>query len=388
MPGYKEDMEKKVCVHCIMDNVNEPDLQFDENGVCNYCRSYTESSALIPKGEARDKKLHELVNTIKERSKGKKYDAVLGVSGGVDSTYLAYLAHKLGLKLLLVHCDNGWNSELSVKNIEGIIQYTGFDLHTIVLNWEEFKDIQLSFFKAGVVDIELPYDYALVASIYKVAEKHGIQSLLSGHNLVTEGTVMPKSWRHDKWDIINIKAIHKLFGKRPMKTFPHFSPWQMSYFTLTKKFENIRLLNYAEYDKKAAKELITKEMGWRDYGGKHYESVFTRFYQGYILPEKFHIDKRQFHYSILICSGQISRDEALEEMKKPPYASPQMLKEDMEYVKKKLDFTDESFNKYMAAPIHKHTDYPNIESYWKKYYRVVGLLKPFKFILRPLFELK
>ncbi len=388
MQGYKDNKELKICVHCILDNVNEPDLLFDKDGVCNYCNSYLDSAAALPKGEARDKRLNEIVSTIKERGKGKKYDAVLGVSGGVDSTYLAYLCHKMGLKLLLVHCDNGWNTELSVKNIEGIIKYTGFDLHTIVLNWEEFRDIQLSFFKAGVVDIELPYDYALIASIYKVAEKHNIQNLLSGHNLVTEGTVMPKSWRHDKLDIINIKAIHKMFGKQKMKTFPHFSPWKMSYYTLTKKFENIRMLNYTEYDKKVSKELITKEMGWRDYGGKHYESVFTRFYQGYILPEKFHIDKRQFHYSVLICSGQVSREEALEEMEKPPYTNPQMLKEDMEYVKKKLGFTDESFDEYMASPIHKHTEYPNIGNYWKKYYRVIRLLKPFKLILRPLLEHK
>jgi len=387
MPDYK-DKEMKVCARCIMDNVNDPDLVFDEKGICNHCRNYELEVDHLDFLDSKGQKLNSVLARIKESSKGKKYDAVLGVSGGVDSTYLAYLAKKMGLKLLLVHCDNGWNSELSVKNIEGIIQHTGFDLHTIVLDWEEFKDIQLSFFKAGVVDIELPYDYALVASIYKVAEKHGISSLLSGHNLVTEGTYMPKSWRHDKWDIINIKAIHNRFGKRKMKTFPHFSTWRMSYYTLTKKFENIRLLNYVKYDKKEAKDIITKEMGWRDYGGKHYESVFTRFYQGYILPEKFRIDKRQFHYSVLICSGQITRDEALEEMKKPTYPNPQMLQEDTEYVKKKLGFTDETFAQYMSAAIHKHTDYPNMEIYWKQYYRVIKILVPFKFILRAIFERK
>jgi N-acetyl sugar amidotransferase len=379
--------EMRVCTHCVMDNINDPDLRFDENGVCNHCRSYAEAYKAIPKGEERDKELVRLVDKIKQAGKGQKYDAILGVSGGVDSTYLAYLAHKMGLRLLLVHCDNGWDSELSVKNIESIIKYTGFELHTVVLNWEEFKDIQLSFFKAGVVDIELPYDYALIASTYKIAIKHGVRYLLSGHNLATEGTYMPKSWRHDKGDIINIRAIHKLFGKRKMKTFPHFSPWMMSYFTLTKKFENVRPLNYCDYNKMAAKELITKEMSWRDYGGKHYESVFTRFYQGYILPEKFHIDKRQFHYSTLICSGQMTRNEAIEEMKKPAY-STQLLKDDLEYVMKKLDFTNESFKAYIDAPIHSHQEYPNINIYWKRYYRVVGLLKPFKAILKPVFELK
>jgi N-acetyl sugar amidotransferase len=390
MQDYKAsvNMEKRVCTNCIMDNINDPDLVFDEKGVCNHCKNYTEAFAKLPKGEEKNKKLQEIISNIKTAAKGKKYDAILGVSGGVDSTYLAYVAHKLGMKLLLIHCDNGWNSELSVQNIESIIKHTGFDLHTLVLDWEEFKDIQLSFFKAGVVDIELPYDYALIASIYKIAEKHGIRYLLSGHNLASEGTYLPKSWRQNKWDIINIKAIHQKFGTRKMKNFPHFSPWKMSYYILTKKFENIRLLDYIDYNKQEAKETIIREMGWRDYGGKHYESVFTRFYQGYILPEKFNIDKRQFHLSTLICSGQMTREQALEEIKKPIYPSEIMLRDDLEYVKKKLNFTDNSFKEYMNAPIHKHEEYPNINDYWKKYYRLMGLLKPFKFLLRPLFELK
>jgi N-acetyl sugar amidotransferase len=316
--------------------------------------------------------------------KNKQYDAIMGVSGGVDSTYLAYMAYQQGLRILLVHCDNGWNTETSVRNIENIIKKTNYDLHTVVLNWDEFRDIQISFFKAGVVDIELPYDYALMISMYLIAIKYNIHNILSGHNLVTEGTYMPKSWVHSKMDIINIKAIHSKFGKMPMKTFPHLSPWVYSYYELTKRFHRIALLNYMEYDKAKAKEIITEKLNWSDYGGKHYESVFTRFYQGYILPQKFHIDKRQFHLSTLICSGQISREQALQEMNNPTYVDESLFVEDFEYVKKKLGFTDASWESYMKEPAHKHQEYANISSYWKKYYKVIGVLKPFEVMLRTL----
>lgn len=369
----------QICKRCIMDDLNDPDLVLDKDGVCNHCHNFDRAFDKIP--TAKDAEIHfrDTINRIKSDGKTNAYDCVIGVSGGVDSTYLCHIAKLEGLRPLLVHCDNGWNSELSVMNIQNIVEKTGFDLHTLVLNWEEFKDIQLSFFKAGVVDIELPYDYALIISIYKAALKHNIKYVLTGHNIVTEGTYLPKSWRHEKMDIVNIKGIHKLFGKLPMKTFPHFS--FLKQYRINKKFTYVNLLNYTSYNKAAVKELIIKKMGWKDYGGKHYESIFTRFYQGYILKEKFKIDKRQFHLSVLVQSKQITREEALAEYALPAYNAIQCA-EDKDYVIKKLDFTPQSFESYMQAPINKHEKYPSILKYWALYFKAIKLVKPLKTLIK------
>ena len=368
----------QTCKRCIMDNVNDPDLILDENGICNHCHNFDKALAKLPKGEASKKHFDETIKEIKAAGAGKKYDCIIGVSGGVDSTYLAWVAKQSGLRALLVHCDNGWNSELSVKNIENICTKTSFDLYTLVLDWEEIKDIQLSFFKAGVVDIELPYDYALILTAHKAAIKYGIKHVLTGHNVITEGTYLPKSWRHDKMDIVNIKAIHKKFGKVPFKTFPSFSfIWQM---LINKKLKYVFLLNYTDYDKKKVKELITNELGWRDYGGKHYENIFTRFYQGYILKEKFGFDKRQFHISVLVQAGQLTREEALKEYALPAYDTKQCA-DDKEYVIKKFDFNEGEFDAYMKAPIKKHNEYPTLQKYWELYFKAVKVFKPFKKII-------
>jgi N-acetyl sugar amidotransferase len=356
-----------------MDNVNDPDLVLDENGICNHCHNYDKAIAKLPKGEAAKKHFAETINSIKKSGIGKKYDCLIGISGGVDSTYLAYLAKQEGLNALLVHCDNGWNTELSVKNIENICSKTGYDLYTLVIDWEEFKDIQLSFFKAGVIDIELVYDYAFIATIYKAALKYGINYVLTGHNLVTEGTYLPKSWRHNKLDFINVKAIHKIHGKIRFKTFPHISFIRQRLVDRKLKYEY--LLNYTDYNKDAVKELIKTKMDWKDYGGKHYENIFTRFYQGYILKEKFKIDKRQFHLSVLIQSGQITKEEALRQYALPAY-DPLQLKEDKEYVMKKLGFDESSFDLYMKSPIKQHSDYLTEQKYWDIYFKIIKIFKP------------
>jgi N-acetyl sugar amidotransferase len=358
-----------------MDNVNDPDLVLDENGICNHCHNFDKAISKIPSGENAKKNFSETIQKIKDSGKGKKYDCIIGVSGGVDSTYLAYLAKQNGLRALLMHCDNGWNSELSVKNIDNLCVQTGFDLQTLVLDWEEFKDIQMAFFKAGVVDIELPYDYALLVSPYEEALKHNITYVLTGHNLVTEGIFLPDTWRHEKMDIVNIKSIHKKFGTKRMKNFPSYSFLRQN--LINRKLRYVSLLNYTDYNKAEVKKLIIEKLGWRDYGGKHYESIFTRFYQGYILKEKFKIDKRQYHLSVLVQSGQMSREEALNEMKVDPYQGDQ-LEEDKQYVMKKLGFTEESFKEYMEAPIKKHSDFATIEKYWNIYFRVIKIFKPIK----------
>ena len=372
--------EIETCKRCIMDNHNDPDLVLDENGICNHCHNFDREFDKIPKGEAATIHFNNTINEIKAYGEGHEYDCIIGLSGGVDSTYLCYVAKQNGLRPLLVHCDNGWNSELSVKNIENICKHTGFDLFTLVIDWEEMKDIQLSFFKAGVVDLELPYDYALIITAYKAAEKHKIKYVLTGHNVITEGTYLPKSWRHSKMDIANITSIHRKFGHVKFKSFPYYSFIHQR--LIDRRLKYLYLLNYTNYDKAGVKELIKKEFEWRDYGGKHYENIFTRFYQGYILKEKFGFDKRQFHLSVLVQSGLMKRKDALAEYALPGYEED-LFKQDKEYVIKKLGFTNQSFDEYMAAPIKNHNEYATEEKYWDIYFRLVKILRPIVRLIKP-----
>jgi N-acetyl sugar amidotransferase len=279
----------------------------------------------------------------------------MGLSGGLDSTYMALQAKKLGLRPLVVHFDNGWNSECAANNIENILNKLDFNLYTLVVNWDEFKDLQLSYLKASVIDIEAITDHAISATLYKLAVKHGIKYILSGENIATEA-VIPSHWVHRKSDHINIKAIHKKFGKIPLKTFPLMG-FREKRGIRKSGIQTVRLLNLMPYEKKEAKRAVTRELGWKDYGGKHYESVFTRFYQGYILPVKFGIDKRKAHLSNLICSGQLTREEALSEMAKPPYDT-ELLKIDKDFVLKKLGLSHEEFENIMRLPVRSHKDFP------------------------------
>ncbi len=368
------------CKCCIMDSENDPDLKFSSNGICNHCYNFDTAISKLPIGSKATEYLKSQFAKIKEEGKFKKYDCIIGLSGGVDSTYLCLLAKQHGLRPLLVHCDNGWNTELSVKNIENVCSKSGYDLYTLVIDWNEIKDLQLSFMKAGVVDLELPYDYALITTAYKVAEEYGVKYVMTGHNVRTEGTYLPRSWRHTKMDIVNIKAIHRKFGKVKLKTFPAYSFIKQRY--IDKKLEYLYPLNYIEFNKENAKQIITKEFEWRDYGGKHYENIFTRFYQGYILKEKFRIDKRQFHLSVLVQAGQLSREEALKQYATKGYDNA-LFEEDKKFVLKKLDLTVEEFDDYLKAPIKKHTDYPSIDNYWDLYFKVIKKVKPFvKFFIR------
>jgi hypothetical protein len=272
---------------------------------------------------------------------------------GVDSSYLAYWAKKEGLRPLIVHFDNGWNSELATENIRNICDKLGFGLNTHVINWEEFKELQLAYLKAGVVDIEALTDHAIMATIYQIAAKYKIKYTINGFNYATEA-IMPKGWVFDKTDWENIKDIYRKFGNaKPIKSFPHVSFYRKLYYHWFLKLESIQVLNYIDYNKKDAKQIITKELAWRDYGGKHYESVFTKFYQAYILPVRFGIDKRIAHLSNLICSGQITRPEALEELKKPLYNADE-LRIEKEYVLKKLGLQEVDFDRFMQEKARRH----------------------------------
>jgi len=369
------------CKRCVMDSVNDVNLIVDENGICNHCLQFDVAFSKLPKGEKKAEELDVIINKMKAYGRNHKYDCLLGVSGGVDSSYLAYLCKEFKLRPLIIHFDNGWNSELAVINIQNLLAKLGFDFKTYVIDWEEFKDLQLSYFKAGVVDLEFPTDHAIIASMFHIARKHKIKYVLSGHNIVTEGTYLPKSWVHSKLDYINLKDIHNQYGSIKLKTYPYLSFFKKLYYNLVVKFEYVQLLNYVDYNKDEVKKKLISDLSWRDYGGKHFESIFTRFYQGYILPEKFNIDKRVFHYSCLIQSGQITKEQAIKLLEEPLYDS-NMLKSDKDFVLKKLSFTNESFDDYMKAEIRKHSEFKTEDSLWEKYFRIIKVMKPFKKIIK------
>lgn len=374
----RNDLEKNYgrsyqqCAVSVMDTIADPAIRFDEQGISNYYYEYQEAEKKhVFKGEAGETELKRIISAIKEAGKGKKYDCITGVSGGVDSTYLALMAKKFGLRPLIVHFDNGWNSELAVKNIENIIGKLGFDLYTLVVDWAEFKDIQLAYLKASVVDIEAITDHAILGTLYKLAAENGIKYILSGSNIVTEH-VLPSNWIWNKGDAKNIKSIHARYGKVPLKSYPFFSSRDFLYYKKVKGIESISLLNFMPYNKTEVKKTIIDELEWRDYGGKHYESVFTRFYQGYILPVKFGIDKRKAHLSTLIFSGQMTKEEALEELKLPIY-DPMQLQTDLDFVLKKFNLSMEEFEALMNLKRHEHRDFDYEKgNIWEKY----PILKP------------
>ncbi|PCJ78503.1 MAG: N-acetyl sugar amidotransferase [Flavobacteriales bacterium] len=363
----------QICTRCIMD-ITDPEITFDENGACNHCTEYYERRPqLVPEGEAQKARLNELVAEMKEKGKGKDYDCIIGISGGVDSSYMAYKVKELGIRALAVHFDNGWNSELAVKNIENIVKKLGFDYQTYVVDWEEFKDVQLAFFRASIANIEAPSDHAFLAAIFQLCNKYGIKYVLTGSNYNTEG-ILPKSWGYSARDLTPIKAIHKQFGTMPMKTYPRLGYGAEIYYNMIKRIKFVRLLHYIPYVKAEAMDVLENKLDWQYYGGKHYESVFTRFFQGYILPKKFKIDKRRAHLSTLICNNDFSREEALEEMKKETYP-PEMLKQDKEYVFKKWGLTKEEFQEIMDKPIKSYRDYPNQEKFFKLLYSVYSKIR-------------
>ncbi len=353
-----EDKIYRICSRCIMDTT-DPDIFFDEEGVCNHCHQHDKVfAALVPKGLDAEKQLAALVNRIKEKGKGKKYDCIIGLSGGVDSTYVALLVKKLGLRPLAVHLDNGWNSELAVMNVENIVTKLNIDLYTIVINWEEFRELQLAYLKAGVVDLEVTSDHAIFASLYKLAKKNNIHFVISGTNVATE-SIMPKSWYYGaKDDLTNLRDIYKKYGSgKKLKTYPTQGFLKLLYFNLFHKLESVSILNYVPYVKSEIKEIIKNELGWRDYGGKHHESLVTKFYQSYILPKRFGIDKRRAHLSNLVCSGQIAREEALTEIQKPFYTSDFELEKDIEYIVKKFGIRRSEFDKIMNSEMKRHEDF-------------------------------
>lgn len=350
---------------------------FDNNGNCNFCSKYIEKLRISTyKSLHRDKELESVIASIKNNGKNKKYDCIIGVSGGLDSSYLLLRAVRLGLRPLAVHLDNGWNSELAVKNIHNLVSKLDVDLYTHVIDWEEFKDLQRSFFLAGVIDIELLTDHAIISTMYKIANRYNIKHMLLGTNISNEGMDMPQDWNHFKWDVANIKDIHNKFGAlKKLKTYPYMSIFKYFYYSKIKQIQWISLLDYMEFDKYSSLEILQNEINYIPYEKKHYESIFTRFYQGYILPNKFNIDKRKLHFSTLICSGQMSRDAAIDETNKNPYDSAEQLDEDRIFVCKKLSFDNEWFQEYMKQAAQPHAKYAS-NTWILKLYRRYFKAKP------------
>ncbi|MDX1685591.1 MAG: N-acetyl sugar amidotransferase [Saprospiraceae bacterium] len=358
------------CSLSVMDTIADPNIFFDDDGICNYYHEYKIAEAHeVFSGHEGEKRLTYDLAKVKASGRGKSYDCILGLSGGVDSTFLCLMAREWGLNPLIVHFDNGWNSELAQHNIEQTVNALGFDLYTYVVDWKEFREMQLAYLKASVVDIEVLTDHAFMAVLYQQARKWKIRYVLAGMNVVTEH-VLPRHWIYNKSDAVNIKDIVNRFGRtrvRDLKTYPFLDHKTRKYCEDYLMMEVLTPLNYIDYRYDEVKEKIKQVLNWRDYGGKHHESLWTRFYQGYILPRKFNIDKRKAHLSNLIFSRQLSKEEALSELKQPFYRDHQLMKEDYDFVCKKLGLTESEFQELMDLPRREHTDYETQKGFFQKY---------------------
>lgn len=356
----------QVCIRCVMDT-SDPEVRFDAQGLCNHCIEFAEVKAKswYPNDEGRQR-WAAIVDTIKEAGRGKEYDCILGLSGGVDSSYLAIRVHEWGLRPLVVHVDAGWNSELAVANIEAIVRHCGFDLHTHVVDWEEMRDLQLAYLRSGVANQDVPQDHVFFASMYHFATRHGIRYILSGGNFATEG-IFPEAWHGSAMDAVNLLAIHRRFGHKHLHTYATISFFEYYiWYPFVKMLRTVRPLNYMPYEKARALAELEATVGYKPYSRKHGESLFTKLFQNYYLPVRFGYDKRRPHFSSLINSGQMSRDEALANLAEPLY-DPDELQVDVAYFCKKMRISRDEFDEFMTVPRHSYAEYPN----WGGRYRLL-----------------
>ncbi len=351
--------EYQVCSNCVMDTTDSL-IQFDDRGYCDHCNNYYEN--IIPNwhpDEIGAEKLHEIVEQIKKEGEGKKFDCIIGISGGVDSSYLLYYAkEKLGLRPLAFAVDTGWNTKIAEENIRNIVNGLGLDLYTETVNWDEMKDLQLAYFKSQVPYQDTPQDHVIFAALYNYAVRNGIKYVLTGGNYSTECVREPNEWVYMN-DLLQIKDIHKRFGTIPLKTLPLCSMFKYRiYYRYFKGMKVVKPLDLIPYKKKDVINELKERFGWQPYANKHFESIFTRFYEGYWLIKKFGYDKRRAHFSSLILTGQMTRVEALEILKQPPYDESEALK-DLEYIANKLDMTKEEFIELMNGENKTYRDYKN-----------------------------
>ena len=348
----------QVCTFCVMDSSN-PFIEFDESGQCNCCKDAIERLPHEWWPDAYgERQLAMLVERLKESGKGKQYDAMIGLSGGVDSAYLAHLLRtRFDLRLLAVHVDGGWNTEAAVRNIEVLVKSLDIDLFTHVVEWEEMRDLQLAFLRASVLNQDMPQDHAFFSTLYRTARKFEIKYFLSGVNFASE-CIVPLGWGYPSMDGHHLRAIHKAFGQRALKDFPVMGLTEYLWMTRLGGHLNVeRPLNYMRYDKDAAKRELSETYEWKDYGSKHQESRFTRFYQEIYLPQKFKFDKRRLHLSSLIVSGQLTRKEATAALEKPTISESQARRE-TRFIAKKLRITDNELTILIESQPMPHENYP------------------------------
>lgn len=363
----------RICTRCVMDE-SDPELTFDGAGVCSLCHARDRHiAAEVKRGDAGRAAVDAFVAELKRAGQGREFDCVIGVSGGVDSSYVAWtVVRKLGLRPLAVHLDNGWNTELATANIERVVQGLGIPLETVVLDWDEFRDLQLSFLRASTPDSEVPTDHAIVAALYAAARGVGVRDIIGGENLFTE-THLPRAWSQGHHDWQYIFSIHRKFGSRPLKSFPHRTYLQQELDRRSMRWT--RILNWLDVDKSTMVSTLERELGWRPYKGKHHESIYTRFYQGYLLPRKFGFDKRKAHLSSLVCSGALTRAEALTELAQPPYPVADQ-ESDRVYVAKKLGITDAALDEILALPPRRFDEFPSYaNSAWPRWRARAGTLR-------------
>ncbi len=335
-----------------------PGITFDDEGICNLVQdSLWRLKNEVFHGEEGRRRLEAWSEQIKIAGKNHDYDCIIGMSGGVDSSTVAARVVELGLRPLALHLDNGWNIDLAVTNIQRLVNELNIDLITHVVDWREIRDLQRAYLKASVMDLECVSDHAINTLLYRTAHKMGIKYVIHGGNVATEST-MPKTWGYDSRDGKNVLAIHKAFGEVPLKTYPYMRPYQLFWYLFVNRVKAFSILNYMHYNKKESLKELQERFGYRPYARKHGENRFTRFFQEIYLPQKFGIDKRVNHLSSLIIAGEITREEALNEMQKPLY-EPDEEREELEFIGKKLGFTVAELQMLIAAPPRKHTDFAN-----------------------------
>ncbi len=370
-----ENQQYQVCSRCVMDTT-DPAIHFDEQGVCDHCHDYdTNVKPNWHTGDDGELYLKKLVQKIKKSGKGHDFDCILGLSGGVDSSYMLHLAvTKFGLRPLIFHVDGGWNSELAVHNINVMVDKLGLDLYTEVINWEEMKNFQLSLFKSGMPHLDMPQDHAFFGTMYYFAEKHKIKYILNGGNFSTECVQYPMEWFYYATDMRLIKDILKKFGNHPMPTYPFSSVFRHKiYLKYFKGVHVVKPLNWMTYIKDDAIRTLEQEYNWKAYPQKHFESRFTKFFEGYWLPERFGYDTRRVQLSSLVLTGQMSREQALEQLSRPAY-DPEKIDEEFTYIATKLGISADELREYFTMPKKYYWDYRNYQNMFRLGAKIMHLL--------------
>lgn len=374
--------EMTVCTNCVMDTTDSA-ITFDECGVCDHCRDFQENVSPNWHTDERGRaELSAIIDQVRKAGKGHDFDCLLGLSGGLDSSFMLHcLVKDFGLRPLVFHVDGGWNSDLAVNNIQMLVEKLGLDLFTEVIDWEDMRDFQLAFFKSGISQIDIPQDHAFIATLYKFANRYNVKYIMNGGNIATEGVRNPLEWLYYGTDMWLINDIRKRFCTRPLTHYPFSSVlFHKFYLRYLRGVQVVRPLNYMPYSKDLAINTLRNEYGWRAYPQKHFESRFTKFFEGYWLPTRFGYDTRKVQFSSLILTGQMTRNEALEKLKVPAY-DPSTIDDEFAYIAKKLGISVEELRRYHTMPLKSYKDYRNQEALFRmgaKVLRAVGIERSIK----------